>query len=266
MNDNVISGKSWAERVTPNNKQRSTNTLPTRPNNLSQSESTDDQSLFTTVHSRRKRRRPMSNENANGESQGQSHEPNHRAKPLMVGTMKKNSRSTAGVVAARQANYVQKSVFYIGNVEKSVSVEMMHDFISSLSVDVLSLFETKPRQRSRSISVDRPVTKAFRLCINSDHCDRLLVDSEWPAYISVSEWFFKPASQATQVKQNSNSATASNRAAADVAVEITGEHVDDGNNSMFVDASGEGGDDTLIMDDHSQGPAIQLTCTSNQDG
>jgi hypothetical protein len=59
-----------------------------------------------------------------------------------------NSSSTSpGITAAHQANqYIRKSVFYIGNVDKSVSLQKMQAFVSSLSVEVVSLFETNPRR------------------------------------------------------------------------------------------------------------------------
>jgi hypothetical protein len=44
--------------------------------------------------------------------------------------------------------------------------------------------------------------KAFRLCIASDDRHRILDASKWPAYVSVSEWFFKPS---TQQRQSGNS-------------------------------------------------------------
>jgi len=41
----------------------------------------------------------------------------------------------------------RKSVFYIDNIHNSYSVDDVKQFVSNLSVEVLSCFETKPRQR-----------------------------------------------------------------------------------------------------------------------
>ena len=97
-----------------------------------------------------------------------------RGKPLLVGKLENNSSLSLGITAARHENqFIKKSIFYIGNVDNSVSVEQMHNFVTSMSVDVLSLFETKPRLRRHYDAYSEP-NKAFRLCINKDHCERLL--------------------------------------------------------------------------------------------
>jgi hypothetical protein len=107
-----------------------------------------------------------------------------------------------------------------------------------------------------SISDDKSTTKAFRLCINSDHCDRLLVESKWPAYVSVSEWFFKPVDQAKQLRVNNANSASTSDAIDDAPVA----NVDDGNTSIVIDVNVDAdADDTLIMNDHSQGPSGQLT-------
>ena len=43
---------------------------------------------------------------------------------------------------------VKKAVFYIDNVDPTVSIDDMHEFVSSMSVQVLSLFEAKPGRRN----------------------------------------------------------------------------------------------------------------------
>jgi hypothetical protein len=135
-------------------------------------------------------------------------------------------------------------------------MEKMHAFISGLSVDVLSLFETKPRQSLKAakplISDDESYVKAFRLCINSDHCERLLVDSKWPAYISISEWFFKSTSQ-SKPSQDINSASISGAVDEGVAI-IDSKIISVVGDVKIVD---DDNDDTIVMDDHSQGPSGQ---------
>ena len=35
-------------------------------------------------------------------------------------------------------------------------------------------------------------SKAFRLCIHQEDCKQLLDSSKWPAYVRLSQWYFKP--------------------------------------------------------------------------
>ena len=72
--------------------------------------------------------------------------------------------------------------------------------MKSLSVRVISCFETKSRRRRSDNDSSTAERKAFRLCIPEDDKYRLLDDSRWPAYITVSEWYFK-SPQETTVKQ-----------------------------------------------------------------
>jgi hypothetical protein len=69
--DHVISSKSWAERTsTPSNAHHNSS----RPRNSTQSESTDDQALFTEVLSRKKHSRPTSNEKGKDGDQDERHQ------------------------------------------------------------------------------------------------------------------------------------------------------------------------------------------------
>ena len=211
-----------------------------------------------------KRRRPPSNEVIDDERRGRGQPPGgqpprQRGRPLIVGKMDTNSLTSRGIAAARQKNqFVKKSVFYIGNVDSSVSVDMMRDFITTdLSVEVLSLFETKPRQRRRLVSTSSACSsdglhKAFRLCINKDHCDRLLVDSKWPAYVSVSEWFFKATVDVNV--QPINIIDQLSPLVSAVGVTNQAGNVDKGADNTLMDACNDG-DATIIVSDHSQGPS-----------
>ena len=74
------------------------------------------------------------------------------------------------------------------------------------------------------------------------------MESKWPAYVSVSEWFFKPSDQPKQSQENHTS-SASTIVAVDGAVtDVIGD------DASMVEDAGEEGDDTLIVSDHSQGP------------
>jgi len=67
----------------------------------------------------------------------------------------------------------------------------MCKFVRSLSVEVQSCFETKPRRR-RGESIESVTDwKAFRVCIYKDDRQRFLNPAVWPYSISISDWFFK---------------------------------------------------------------------------
>ena len=249
-NNQVKATASWAERVasSPNVQQSSR-----AQEYSSQSESNDDLSQFQEVRSRKKRIRLRSNEPAT-EIPAQFH--TQKGKPLIVGKMPSNSNSNAqGITAAQQKiQFTKKAVFYIGNVNKDVTVDQMHAFVTGLSVEILSLFATRPRQPRRYISDSSKTvdTAAFRLCINKDHCSRLLDDTQWPAYIVVSEWFFKPAVLSTPTIQNNHTSEQvivvpdNNVASVDNS---NMDEIDCMNNTIC----GED-DNTIIMCDHSQDP------------
>ena len=78
----------------------------------------------------------------------------------------------------------------------------MKTFISSLSVDLISCFDTKPRRRPHETAESVKDRKAFRICINEDDCQKFLDPSVWPDSVSVSEWFFMQ--QAGNTGNNSN--------------------------------------------------------------
>ena len=63
----------------------------------------------------------------------------------------------------------------------------MKTFISSLSVDLISCFDTKPRRRPHERADSVKDRKAFRICINEDDCQKFLDPSVWPDSVSVSE-------------------------------------------------------------------------------
>ena len=181
----------------------------------------------------------------------------------MIGKMSSNSTATSRLItAAQQQNqFMKKAVFYVGNVDKAVTVEQMHAFVTGLSVEVLSLFEAKPRQHLRFVSADTLVdcTTVFRLCVNKDYCDCLLDDTKWPAFISVSEWSFKPPAQPVLPTPITQIGTSSKRVAVDNVV-VLNEVVNDSDQSNHSDNA----DNTIIMCDHSQD---QLVSTPNiEDG
>jgi hypothetical protein len=121
-----------------------------------------------------------------GQPSSQLRQP--RRLPLIIGksTM---LQSMCKVAAAKPL--LKKSVFYIDNVDTSVSANDLTEFVKSLSVDVLSCFEVKPRKRWSNANDGSASCRAFRLCIPETHQPKLLDPGSWPSYITVSEWFFK---------------------------------------------------------------------------
>jgi hypothetical protein len=109
-----------------------------------------------------------------------------RRGPLMIG--KSVSPTSSSSITAANCWY-RKAVFYVDNVEDSVTVSDLEKFVLSLSVRLVSCHEVKPRRRRNE--TDMSSSKAFRLCINRDDRDRLLDANKWPAYVGISDWIFK---------------------------------------------------------------------------
>ena len=190
---------------------------------------------------------------------------NRHGRRLLIGKMIDSGTAShfASHNIAAAKPLLKKAVYYIDNVDSSVSIDDMREFVTSLSVEALSLFETKPRRRSKlSSSSALHDGKAFRLCINKDHRDRLLDDSRWPAYVSISEWFFKSAQSANDhaidhatvnVNENfvdQNAATQPNFASA--ALGSASETIV--NRSVVAEGLDE--DATIMLTDHSQPQGI----------
>ena len=114
----------------------------------------------------------------------------------------------------------------------------------------MSLFEVKPRRRNQTqASSDSVDCKAFRLCINADHCSRLLIDSKWPAYVSVSEWYFK-AAQSSSVQH-----TASNAKQPPIQPAAQNDRQENAVDNYFMDAHDDAdadADATIIVNNQSQ--------------
>lgn len=265
-NNQLIPAKpSWAQLVASTPVTKVNSLRPARnPPYDSQGESTDDQP-FEETRSRKKRRRPHSNEAIDDGERIRDQPPSgqqsrQRGKSLIVGKLEPNTNSFTSwkITAAHQRNqFVKKSVFYIGNVNNSVSADMMRDFITTdLEVEVLSLFETKPRQRRRLTSISSCSSdgshKAFRLCINKDHCDRLLIDSKWPAYVSVSEWFFKTT--AVKEVRTINTDDHPSLPIPPVSAATQPDNADEGVYNTSMDACNDD-EATVIVSDHSQEPS-----------
>ena len=223
----------------------------------SHSKSVDEQS-FTEYNSRKRGRQRSSQQQqmqttTSTDTQSAAKTNNtistHRqGQRLLIGKLNSvNSTSTSHTIAAAKP-LIKKAVFYIDNVDPTVSIDDMREFVSSMSVHVLSMFEVKPRRRNQTqASSDSVDCKAFRLCINADHCSRLLIDSKWPAYVSVSEWYFK-AAQSSSVQH-----TASNAKQPPIQPAAQNDHQVNAVDNYFMDAHDDAdADATIIVNNQSQ--------------
>jgi len=157
----------------------------------------------------RKRRRVRSAQQENSEPQPdeqQRQEPqrtNRRSKsgPLLVGKgqfastdyVKRLSCSGGKVNKISAAKpLVKKVVYCVDKLSTDVKATDLVAFVQSAGVQVITCFKAKPRRtankkRMKIVDKDR---KAFRLCINRDHEDKLLNADIWPENVVVSKWFW----------------------------------------------------------------------------
>jgi hypothetical protein len=227
------SSKTWASRVENSNRFTIIETDDTHSLNGSQSRyHSGSESAFIEVDSarlRRKRRRqrsvqqkvsqpvdaadPGTHQMSAQISTQKSVPPKHTS--LVIG---KSTQVNSNIAAARAL--VKKAVFYVDNVDPSVTVSDMVDFVTSLSVKVITCFETKPRKRRSAVYSSERQCKAFRLCINNDHRQRFLDAENWPEYIAISDWFFKTHGEQTarnELSGNQEKVRPSNFSATDAA-------------------------------------------------
>ena len=124
-------------------------------------------------------------------------------------TQKRSLFGTAANVAANRVisaakKLKKKAVFCIDNVSTSCSVSDIREFVSGLTIDVVSCFEVRPRIRRNEDETNVADRKAFRLCIYEDDRGRLMDAAAWPDSVTVSEWYFKSSSDAADRRQQGN--------------------------------------------------------------
>ena len=176
-------------------------------NNYGYDGTTTDEDQYTTVWSRRKRRRLRTVENqsyqqqsytVSGQQRSQQGQQRAKGKPLLIGSLNVDScnghnqsySSRRHLISAIKPILRQKVVLCIDNVHQVVSVDDMAEFINNeLSVEIISLYEAKSRKRKNDYNYQ--CRKAFRLCIDRTDIDRLLIAEKWPQDIAISEWYFK---------------------------------------------------------------------------
>jgi len=99
--------------------------------------------------------------------------------PILVGMQTATGSNVRSITAAR----IFKSVYYVGNVNRSVDETAMARFVARLGVRVVTCYEvTKPRmtrwQRAHNVIPDH---RAFRICINRADNDKFMNEAKWPA-------------------------------------------------------------------------------------
>ena len=132
-------------------------------------------------------------------SQQQQQQPAAQSRrPTMV--FGRGATTSTFIAAAKRLR--KKAIYCIDNVNPSCSVDKIKSFVSGLSVEVMSCYAAKPRRRL-SDEADKEITdrKAFRICINHDHCQRFLRSDVWPDSISIREWKFKEKTDDEGVKR-----------------------------------------------------------------
>lgn len=182
-------GTDWAS---------ATSTPQSRPvggstSEMSGRDDTDD--TFTTVRSRARKRHRQST--ADGQhlettnSTGSTTLNTRRRGPLVVG--KAASTNQHGIRAAPRlfSRPDDRAVFYVDNVNVQHSDGDIRALVESMGVRVLSCFEVQPRRRRSDTDATSSSRKAFRLCIRDRDRAVLLDPGKWPAYVTVSEWYFK---------------------------------------------------------------------------
>ena len=199
----AASSSSYAAHVT-NGSRQPTNWAAVMTANLdagssvSQSESDQPFQEYSSSRSRRKRRRKLSKQSPQqlnqtaGPLQSTAVRDNQTARrraPLMVGKSTTTQVTTCKIVAAQPM--IKKAIFCVDNIDSSVSVDDIVDFVKTLSIDVISCFEAKSRRRLFGMNGESIVCKAFRLSIREESRSLLLNPDNWPEYVSISDWYFK---------------------------------------------------------------------------
>jgi len=111
-----------------------------------------------------------------------------QSKPLLVG---RKTDESDKVIAAKSLQ--RKYVYYVDNLNESVTAEDLTTFVSSLGVQVFNCFAIRPRrtaQQKRDNVVDNE-RHAFRLCINRADKVKMMKPDMWPADVLIKRWYWR---------------------------------------------------------------------------
>ena len=103
-------------------------------------------------------------------------------------------------------------------MNSSSTVDSMKAYVSNMSVEVFTCFEVALRRRRSDATGNRVERKAFRLCINASHRDKLEDPTGWADSIIVREWYFKQGADGDDRRSRPADVAAGSGNAADDAV------------------------------------------------
>lgn len=117
-------------------------------------------------------------------------------------------KGRAGSAIAAAKKLVKKAIFCVDNVKTSCTADVMRSFVANLSVDVLSCYEAKPRRRRSDTDEVIKDRKAFRVCIDQNHCQRFLDPNVWPESVVISEWYWSDKGKRQRVNNSQSGPSA----------------------------------------------------------
>lgn len=121
----------------------------------------------------------------------------NRPQKITVGSRKDSS---AKIGAAKPVLF--KSIFHVDNISREYGPGDLVDHLKSVDIPAVSVLESKSWRKS---GPGGDVFKAFRLCVERQHADRIMAKDTWPKGILVLPWKFKSAATAaTGTKLTSN--------------------------------------------------------------
>ena len=141
---------------------------------------------------RRQRQRPQQQQQQQQRSQQQHQQQQQQRSARRAPTVYGKASNVRGrnITAAKITR--RKVVFCLDNLAKSCTVEDVCEYVSRLSVKVITCFKVNSRRRRDDTDEDEAADRAaFRLCIHEDEQDKLLDPDAWPDSVKISPWFFK---------------------------------------------------------------------------
>jgi len=148
----------------------------------------DEAAAYTVISRQRRSKRPRQQSPTDKHEQQRPQQQQKTQRRSLFG-MAVNVNANSVISAANKIK--KKAVFCIDNVNTSCSVRDIRDFVSDLTIEVVSCFEVRPRIRRNEDETSIAGRKAFRLCIYEDDRGRLMNAAAWPDSVTVSEWYFK---------------------------------------------------------------------------
>jgi len=137
------------------------------------------------------------------QQQQRQQQQQQRRRPMMFGkstavtkivAARKLTKKKAVAAVADTANVCvqpKKAVFCIDNLNNDCTSQDIVSYVNAMSIETVSCFEAKTRQRRNDNRSELADCKAFRLCIFDEDRARLLNAAMWPDSVIISDWFFK---------------------------------------------------------------------------